>query len=140
MPQNADTLSEEQPLLPRHLQVALPDTAAAKRNSISVPERKDTEQGKKLASNADGVDDDDDVAVTVAADGQESRVRYASKVKVQAEQEQAVSGAAQALLPTSFYPLPTKTNHRSNHVTIADSEQIRRRCEHFGSCAAAALR
>lgn len=82
------------------------DTAGAeatKRNSISVPERNDSEEQlaqSTMEPNADGVDDD------VVANGNgnrngngngngnvnESRVRYPSKVKVQTELELAVSG------------------------------------------------
>lgn len=71
--------------------------AATKRNSISVPERNDSEEQlaqSTMEPNADGVDDD------VVANGNgngngnvnESRVRYPSKVKVQTELELAVSG------------------------------------------------
>lgn len=118
--QNADTLSEEQPLLPRSLDVAPLDTlagkstpgggepaAAAKRNSIGVPERNDSyEQRKELreprpdASADDDNDDDDsnDDNHDVHVDNKASRVRvrvrgrYPSKVKVHAELEQPVSG------------------------------------------------
>lgn len=120
MPQNADTLSEEQPLLPRSLDVAPLDTmagkstagagepAAAKRNSIGVPERNDSYEQRKESPRQSELreprpdaaidDDDDDNNHDVHVDNKASRARvrvrgrYPSKVKVHAELEQPVSG------------------------------------------------